>query len=97
MSDELEVIEKKIEKAPDLTELDLVTIHKMIKAYRGIMSLGAAANECTNADILAKIERLERKERRATRELLIDPTHTQARNFLVNSNNKIIVLRAQIV
>jgi len=42
MSDELERIEQKIARTPDLTDQDIETVHKMIKAYRGIMSLGAA-------------------------------------------------------
>ena len=42
MADDLERIEKKINSAADLTAQDLETVHKMIKAYRGIMSLGAA-------------------------------------------------------
>jgi hypothetical protein len=42
MSDELEQIEQKINGARVLTDQDLITVHKMIKAYRGIMSLGAA-------------------------------------------------------
>ena len=42
MSDDLEQIEQKINGARVLTDQDLETVHKMIKAYRGIMSLGAA-------------------------------------------------------
>ena len=43
MSDALDRIEQKIARTPDLTDQDIETIHKMIKAYRGIISLGIAS------------------------------------------------------
>lgn len=43
MDDNLAVIEKKINKSPEITLEDMKTIHDMIKVYRGIISLGSAA------------------------------------------------------
>ena len=43
MADELEKIEAKINGARVLTDQDLETVHKMIKAYRGIIALGSAS------------------------------------------------------
>lgn len=43
MEDRLAAIEKRINEMPDFSREDAVTVHNMIKAYRGIMGFGRAA------------------------------------------------------